>query len=57
MNNNKGAIKTHRIEKNTLNNKKTYSFNLPSKCIFIEDIVFDVSLLIKKVHIKGSMKK
>ena len=52
-----GLIKIKRMEKNTLINTNTYSFNLPSKCIFMEDIVFEVSLFIKKCHINGIIKK
>ena len=52
-----GLIKTQRIEKNILSKIKTYSLSLPSKCIFIEDIVLEVSLLIKKCHIMGSIRK
>lgn len=52
-----GLIKTQRIERNTRSSIKTYSFNFPSKCIFIEDIVLEVSLLIKKCHMIGIIKK
>ena len=54
-NKNIGAVNIKIIDKRSFKIKKMYSFILPSKCIFIEETLVDVSLLRKKYHIKGSI--